>query len=69
MRLQPAPSDAVCDDTEYVVQTRLRALAARFARGLLSFALLEDQRAQGRPGAGGTRKSVRDEDAHGVDHR
>ncbi|MDA9448423.1 hypothetical protein XI01_17175 [Bradyrhizobium sp. CCBAU 21360] len=50
-------------------QTRLRALAARFARGLLSFALLEDQRAQGRPGAGGTRKSVRDRNAHGVDYR
>ena len=32
-------------------------------------ALFEDQRAQGRPGAGGTRKSVRDRNAHGVDHR
>src|SRR6266567_1552602 len=35
-------------------QTRLRVLAAQFARALLRLATLLSKRAQGRPGAGGT---------------
>jgi len=49
--------------------TRFPVLAACFARALRRLAALFERRAQGRPGAGRHPGSVRDKNAHGVDHR
>ncbi len=46
-------------------QTRLPVLATHSPELCCSFAPSKDQKAQGRPGAGGTRRSVHKENAHG----